>query len=299
MGLVGAKEEAVKLKSALTYFLKDSLKLTLSPEKTKITNLSFDRAKFLGVHFWIPKSLQAKIVTKYNAKAKRMIKSRINQARVYFAAPVAEILTKLEKNGFIKRYKANKVRLIPEANTKLIFLDHAAIILRYNSIIKGFLNYFSFVDNLAEFHQILSYILRHSCAKTLARKFNLKTRAGAFKKFGRDLEVTVEGKKKSKKTYKLAIPKSLKKSRAFKIYLAKFNDPLLALRFNLEAQVNLDHTCAVCGSEDEIEMHHVRHLRKDSVVGTGFTALMSKLNRKQLPVCRPCHKKIHGDCITV
>lgn len=261
MGLVGAKEEAVKLKSTLTDFLKDSLKLTLSHEKTKITNLSFDRAKFLGVHFWVAKALEAKIVTKYNAKAKRMIKSRVNQARVYFAAPVAEILRKLEKNGFIKRYKANKTRLIPDAITKLIFLDHSAIILRYNSIIKGFLNYFSFVDNLSEFHKILSYILRHSCAKTLARKFNLKTRAGAFKMFGRDLQVTVEGKKKTKKTYKLAIPKSLNKNRTFKRDLNKFYDPLLALRFNLEAQVNLDHTCAVSGSQDGIEMHHVKHVR--------------------------------------
>lgn len=234
------------------------------------------------------------MVSKYNAKAKRIIKSRINQARVYFAAPVVEILTKLEKNGFIKRYKDNKSRLVPDAITKFIFLDHAAIILRYNSIISGFLNYFSFVDNLAEFHQILSYIIRHSCAKTLARKLNLGNRAGAFKRFGRDLGVTVEGKKNTKKTYKLTIPKSLKKSRAFKINLGKFNDPLLALRYRLESQVNLDRTCAVCGSEDGIEMHHVRHLRKDSVVAPGFTALMSKLNRKQIPVCRPCHKKIHG-----
>lgn len=168
------------------------------------------------------------MVSKYNAKAKRIIKSRINQARVYFAAPVAEIFAKLEKNGFIKRYKQNKSLLIPDAITKFIFLDHAAIILRYNSIISGFLNYFSFVDNLAEFQQIFSYILRHSCAKTLARKFNLKSRAGAFKKFGRDLGVTIESKNTALgKIYKLAIPKSLKKSRAFKINLAKFNDPLL------------------------------------------------------------------------
>ena len=37
----------------------------------------------------------------------------------------------------------------------------------------------------------------------------------------------------------------------------------MALRFRLETQVSLDSTCAVCGSEEWIEMHHVRHLRKD------------------------------------
>jgi len=40
-------------------------------------------------------------------------------------------------------------------------------------------------------------------------------------------------------------------------------------------------------------MHHVKHLRKDGVKPTGFLNLMSNLNRKQIPVCRSCHNKIH------
>jgi hypothetical protein len=44
---------------------------------------------------------------------------------------------------------------------------------------------------------------------------------------------------------------------------------------------------------DGVEMHHVKHLRKGGVKSTGFTALMSSLNRKQIPVCKPCHIKIH------
>lgn len=205
---------------------------------------------------------------------------------------MAEILTKLEKNGFIKRYKQDKARLVPEAITKLIFLDHEAIILRYNSIINGFLNYYSFVDNLSKFHQILSYILRHSCAKTLARKYNLKSRAGAFKKFGRNLGTTVTKGEKTK-SYSLSIPATLRKTRNFKVSQTQFRDPMAALRYRLETQISMAESCAICGVDQGIEMHHVRHLRKDSVVGTGFTALMSKLNRKQIPVCKPCHKKIH------
>ena len=33
-------------------------------------------------------------------------------------------------------------------------------------------------------HLIINFILRHSCAKTLARKYNLKSRAKVFKKYG-------------------------------------------------------------------------------------------------------------------
>lgn len=41
-------------------------------------------------------------------------------------------------------------------------------------------------------------------------------------------------------------------------------------------------------------MHHVKHIRKGGKRSTGFTALMSNLNRKQIPVCKSCHKKIHA-----
>lgn len=191
MALVGPGEEAIILKEKLTEFLRKNLRLTLCPEKTKITNLTRERASFLGVYFWKPKAQEALVTYRTGNNAK---KCRINKTpRVYFAAPIQEILNKLENSGFIKGYKnKSSRRLIPvDAITKLIYLDHQAIILRYNAIINGLLNYYSFVDNLSKFHQIIGYILRHSCAKTLARKFRLKSRARAFKKFGKNLSVRV------------------------------------------------------------------------------------------------------------
>ena len=49
----------------------------------------------------------------------------------------------------------------------------------------------------------------------------------------------------------------------------------------------------MCGNPNDIEMHDVKHLSKGVVKTTGFTALMSTLNRKQIPVCKGCHVKIH------
>ena len=43
----------------------------------------------------------------------------------------------------------------------------------------------------------------------------------------------------------------------------------------------------------EIEMHHVKHIRKMGKKVHGFTIAMRKLNRKQIPVCLGCHDKIH------
>lgn len=53
-------------------------------------------------------------------------------------------------------------------------------------------------------------------------------------------------------------------------------------------------SCLICGDTGDIHMHHVKHIRKQGEKMDGFTTIMSKLNRKQIPVCQPCHVKIHA-----
>lgn len=183
-------------------------------------------------------------------------------------------------------------RLIPNAITKFIFLDHKSILGRYNAIIGGYLNYFSPADNYYKVSSIIGFIIRHSCAKTLGRKFNLRTRAGAFKKFGKNLGVRIVRGKETK-LYELAVPEHLRNVRKFRTSSRPFRDPLAVLNYKLRCQSALDEICSVCGSSDRVEMHHVKHLRKGSTPLPGFTGLMSRLNRKQLPVCVPCHQQIH------
>lgn len=246
VGIVGSFDLASKIKDNIMEFLTDKLKLTLSQEKTKITHMGSDRAKFLGFKFWVRRTATAKITKRYNYKAKKRIDSRINQVRVWFSAPMTEIMEKLEKQGFVKRFSNNPNTPVPNAITKFIFLDHKSIIERYNSIIRGYLNYYSPADNFYKFGSIVGYVLRHSAAKTLARKFNLRTRAGAFKKFGKNLGTTIE-KNKGLKTYSLCIPQNFKNTRNFKITGGFLKDPLMALNYQIHSQSNLDETCAVCG----------------------------------------------------
>lgn len=40
-------------------------------------------------------------------------------------------------------------------------------------------------------------------------------------------------------------------------------------------------------------MHHVNHVRKIGEKITGFKRIMASLNRKQICVCKNCHRKIH------
>jgi len=40
-------------------------------------------------------------------------------------------------------------------------------------------------------------------------------------------------------------------------------------------------------------MHHIRHVRKRGKTVKGFSQVMASLNRKQIVVCKTCHRKIH------
>ncbi len=48
LGFVGPKREAEAIKASLGAFLRDHLKLELSPDKTLITHAAIERARFLG-----------------------------------------------------------------------------------------------------------------------------------------------------------------------------------------------------------------------------------------------------------
>lgn len=48
----------------------------------------------------------------------------------------------------------------------------------------------------------------------------------------------------------------------------------------------------MCGAKTDIEMHHVKHLNGKKP--TGFISLISKLNRKQIALCKGCHDQVHA-----
>lgn len=291
IGIIGDKSLASMIKECCKKYLREELNIELSDEKTKITNMNEDKARFLGVDITLKKSRESKIVQRI-VKG-RLIKSRINNSRPYFHMPVQHILEKLSAAGYIKTYTNwfGETKEVPNAITKWIFLDHRSILLRYNAVIRGLINYYRFVDNSNAFRIIVNFFLHHSCAKTIARKLRLPNRAQAFAKFGRYLEAPTKGKQKTVKLFTLD---NFKKNTAILAKHASWPvDPFEVTNWSLRSQSNPFEPCWICGEPNNVEMHHVKHIRKEGVKTTGFTALMSTLNRKQIPVCKSCHKKIH------
>jgi len=54
----------------------------------------------------------------------------------------------------------------------------------YNSVLRGYLNYYKFAHNYGKLVSTLVLFLKASCAKLLAAKYSLDTMSKAYRKFG-------------------------------------------------------------------------------------------------------------------
>lgn len=78
-------------------------------------------------------------------------------------------------------------------------------------------------------------------------------------------------------------------------------DPLKSLETVWNAKftkTSLGATCVICGSEDDVEMHHVRKIRDLKNPNSKldfFTRQMAPINRKQVPLCQDHHIRLHNN----
>ena len=147
---------------------------------------------------------------------------------------------------------------------------------------RGFDNYYSFASNHGQLAGYLTLILKRSCSKLLAAKLKLRSMKATYLKFSGNL-TSPKGANFVKLSYKSTGEFRIKAS------------PVMTGLYALKSLATLyDMRCIVCDSQENIEMHHVKHIRKSNKKAKGFTQLMSKLNRKQIPVCSNYHVQIHN-----
>lgn len=195
VGYYGNMELIKNILTQIKEFLEKELKIELSSEKTKITNLLKDKGKFLGFYFMIHKPKESKFTISNKCGVSRKTKISHNSNRMWLLAPVTDLLNKLNNEGFLKNYKPGS-KIIPQAKSNWIYLTHHSILTQYNWLSRGLLNYYSIANNRYIFHLIINFILKHSAAKTLGRKLNLGSRKKVFSKFGKELETKSEPKLK-------------------------------------------------------------------------------------------------------
>lgn len=285
VGICGPRTLAEQVKEELKCFLHDHLKLTLSEEKTRITHAREEQAQFLGTQLFIGRGGIQRVVTINNGLSKPF-KRRSTGSEIIMEAPTPKLIKKLESKGFCT------AKGKPTTKKAWIYLDPDQIVQLYNGINRGLQNYYRFADNFQQFTRI-QYILQYSLAKTLAAKYKCSVRR-IYKRFGKTITIPVKTKKdKPDRLISFFVNRDWKRQRnGFQI--GNRNIDLLQWTITMRTRSKLGKACCICDDPLHVEMHHVRHIRKTGARRpTGFNAILQALNRKQLPVCRSCHQKIH------
>jgi len=276
----GTKEDCINLRDQIKEFLSNKINLTLNVKKTKITNAQSESAKFLG--YIIHKTPMNKMPIRRDKQGRL---SRV-VPRPMTDAPIKEIVEKLIERNYVKR-NGN-----PTRNARFINHTLADIINHYRAVERGILNYYSLATNYSRLAGRIHFILKYSCVLTIASKMKLRTKKKVFKKYGKDLKILNE------KGKIIACYPTIEYKKPKKIYTKSIKRYDVNLVETLDSRLNrgrkdLKRPCAVCGSNANIEVHHVKSLRKRPKKGDFLQNMMSKMNRKQVTLCQKCHSDVH------
>lgn len=283
VGVWGNKAVAKDIKLQAQQLL-DSLKLELSVEKTLITNARTGRAKFLGTFI---KSMASNKFTLIKSKSGDNTKRRIPVGNLWMTAPILEIVKKLEGKDFIS---CKGGRWLPKSIGKFTALPVRDIIVRYLAILNGITNYYSFADNKPRLNKI-HWVLKESLRKTISRKLRYNQKK-FLHSFGRNITLTIKRQDKVQKRISFQCP-DFKRTPMLFLGAASFKDPYSIVERWIRTRDSFGQPCANCNSWDNIEMHHVKHIRTINVNLSPFDQLLARVNRKQVPLCRRCHNDVH------
>ena len=288
VGVCGPRHLAEQIKGELATFLATHLRLKLSQDKTHTTNARNGQALFLGTQITIGRGGEQRVVMTRNGSG-HAIQRRSTGSETHMTVPMDRVIARLHSRGFCTAEG--------ETTTKLgwIHLDPEQVIALYSGINRGIQNYYRFTDNFDKLSRS-QHILRFSLARTLAAKYKVSVKR-IFQRYGANITVTVKGHdgKRDRKVSYYQNSDWAKHRNAFTTNDATIDRVQMAVRMRTRSK--LGKPCCICGETSRVEMHHVRHIRKMGQRKTGgFQAIMQALNRKQIPVCKSCHQKIHhGD----
>jgi len=280
LGFAGPRLEAETIKEQIGTFLKDQLNLEMSEDKTLITHGRTEVAHFLGYEIEIFQNDTRLSGSKHKRNHNGCIGLRL---------PAKVISEKCQ--GYMSHGKAiDRAEILNDT----IF----SIITRYQSEYRGTVEYYRLAYNLHRFDK-LKWIMEQSLTKTLAHKLKVSV-SMIYDKF----QTTLQTKDGPRKGLSVTIERQGKKPLTAQwggISLkwkkeAILTDEIKAFwnqRTELEERLLAD-TCELCGSTENVEVHHIRALKdleKDGREKPEWMKVMAAHARKTLVTCRKCHRR--------
>lgn len=286
LGFIGPKSEAKDIRAQLSEFL-SSIGLALSFKKTKITHARTDKARFLGydIGTGLNDTRRTRMV---NGHSRRSVNGVI-----WFAVPRKVITTAMRK--YTKKGKPiHRAELLPNSPY--------TIVADYQSEYRGLAQYYALAHNRSKAFPRLRYVMTKSLGKTLAAKLGISS-AQVFRRFS--ATARIDGR--PYKVLQVVVPREGKKDLVAtwggislkRVTKTPIQDEVFQTwsgRTELVERLLAD-TCEVCGSQESIEVHHVRALKDLNKPGrrekSRVAWKMAALQRKTLVVCQGCHQLIH------
>jgi group II intron reverse transcriptase/maturase len=285
LGFSGPKAEAEEIKREVSAFLRETLKLELSEEKTLITHARTGAAKFLGYE----------IVSQHaDDKLDRRGQRQVNET----------IGLRVPKTVIEQKCALYLCRGKPAQRTEMLTDSDYGIVSKYQSEYRGIVQYYLLAHNVGLFNKV-HWVVETSLLKTLAGKHKSTVAAMAAK-----YKATTETAKGPRKCLRVVvqrgngkkplvaqfggIPLQRKQEAILIDYLPQF---FMTNRSELLKRVLAD-ACELCGSRKQVEVHHIRKLADLKKPGQRekpeWVKQMAARRRKTLVVCRHCHETIHA-----
>ena len=285
LGFTGSKQEAEEIKVEIGEWLKTALKLNLSQEKTLITHASTTFARFLGY------DIKVQMADDYVDKTGR------RGANGVIALFVPSSVIEKKCTDYMKNGKTIHIG-------KLLQDDDFSIVQRFGAEYRGIVQYYLMAQNVSWLSK-LHWIMQGSLLKTLA--FKHKSSMNKIKK-KYACEITDKTSGKTLKCIQVIVERKDKKP-----LIAQFGG--ISLTHKRKTVIDdmpykvwggrtellkrlLADTCELCGSTENIEVHHIRKLSDLDTKGKTekpiWIQIMATRKRKTLVVCRNCHNKIHN-----
>jgi group II intron reverse transcriptase/maturase len=283
-GFAGPKEEAEEIKRLLGDFLRETLKLELSVDKTLITHANTKAAKFLGYE----------IVTQQDDEKRDRPQHRSLNGHVGLRLP-NEVVEK--KRALYMRHGK------PVSRPELLFNEDYTIMNQYQAEYRGLVQYYLLAQNVSWLWR-LHWVMQTSLLKTLASKHKSSVKK-MFQKYRtitttpdgpmKCLEVVIERHGKKPLTARFGGIPLRRKNR---VILADQDPRTLPFRRNELIKRLLVGKCELCQSTEDCEVHHIRKLadlkKRVSKEKPAWVQMMAARRRKTLIVCQQCHQAIHA-----
>ena len=281
LGFIGPKAEALEIKKQIGIYL-DTLGLTLSEEKTLITHATTGRARYLGYDVYIAHS-----------NSQRYDKRRSINGLPMLSVP-PEVVQEW-KSRWIRNGK-------PYHRTELLNCSDYDIVGTYNVEFQGLVNYYLMAHDVALKLYPVKWVYLQSLVKTLAAKHKQKV-TWVYRKYYQRLSngikaIVVKVERENDKP--LTTTFGAKPIRFDKWTAGQDTICQRLLTRNELVTRLLANQCELCGSTNDINVHHIRKLKDLRRRYQGkpdpppWVVWMIERRRKTLVVCKQCHQAIHA-----